>query len=108
MAVVVSDTNHLKPGNVLEFDESAPVLKATKTISPEAWEQFGKQWKYPWPDHQSESVLDELRGPVEHLSSYVNSYHNSFLKNGRSLQRLSDRPFMLKKRARFGFLGQDN
>ena len=56
---------HLKPGDVLEFDESAPILKATKVISTEAWEQFGKQWKDPWPDHRSESVLDELRGPVE-------------------------------------------
>ena len=55
----------LKPGDVLEFDESAPILKATKVISTEAWEQFGKQWKDPWPDHRSESVLDELRGPVE-------------------------------------------
>ena len=26
MAVVVSDTNHLKPGNVFEVDESAPVV----------------------------------------------------------------------------------
>ena len=27
---------HLKTGDILEFDESAPFLKATKTIPPEA------------------------------------------------------------------------
>ena len=56
---------HLKPGDVLEFDEAAPFLKATKTIAPEAWEQFGKQWRDPWPKLAGEAVLEELRGPVE-------------------------------------------
>lgn len=56
---------HLKPGDVLEFDETAPFLKATKTISPEAWEEFGKQWTDPLPGMRVEAVLDELRGPVE-------------------------------------------
>ena len=56
---------HLKPGDVLEFDENAPFLKATKTISPEAWEHFGKQWADPWPGRSLSEVLDELRGPVE-------------------------------------------
>ena len=56
---------HLKPGDVLEFDENAPFLKATKTISPEAWEHFGEQLQDPWPVVGVETVLDELRGPVE-------------------------------------------
>ena len=55
----------LKPGDILEFDEAAPFLKATKTIAPEAWEHFGNQWKDPWPERDLEEVLDELRGPVE-------------------------------------------
>ena len=56
---------HLKAGDVLEFDEAAPFLKATKTISPEAWAEFGKQWRDPWPGLSVEAVLDELRGTVE-------------------------------------------
>jgi len=56
---------HLKPGDVLDFDETAPFLKATKTISPEAWKHFAKQWTDPWPDLKVAAVLDELRGPVE-------------------------------------------
>ena len=56
---------HLKTGDVLEFDENAPFLKATKPISPEAWEHFGEQWQDPWPMPGVAAVLDELRGPVE-------------------------------------------
>jgi hypothetical protein len=56
---------HLKPGDVLEFDETAPFLKATKTIPPQAWEEFGKGWKDPWPDMTMDQVMDDLRGPVE-------------------------------------------
>lgn len=56
---------HLQTGDVLEFDEAAPFLKATKAIAPEAWEKFGEQWKDPWPGRDVEEVLDEIRGPVE-------------------------------------------
>jgi AbrB family looped-hinge helix DNA binding protein len=56
---------HLKPGDVLEFDENAPFLKATKTISAEAWEQFGKAAIDPWGDMSVLEIMDELRGPVE-------------------------------------------
>ena len=55
---------HLKPGDVLEFDETAPFLKATKTISPAAWEQFGQGWKDPWAGLSMDEVMDDLRGPV--------------------------------------------
>ena len=56
---------HLKPGDVLDFDETAPFLKATKTIPPQAWGEFAKGWKDPWPDLTTIDVMDDLRGPVE-------------------------------------------
>ncbi|MEX1118125.1 MAG: AbrB/MazE/SpoVT family DNA-binding domain-containing protein [Terrimicrobiaceae bacterium] len=56
---------HLKAGDVLEFDETAPFLKATKTIPPQAWEDFGKGWKDPWADLSMDEVMDELRGAAE-------------------------------------------
>ena len=56
---------HLKPGDVLEFDESAPFIKATKSIAPESWEQFGRGWVDPFPGVPIAAALDELRGPVE-------------------------------------------
>jgi AbrB family looped-hinge helix DNA binding protein len=63
--VKVRNRLHLKPGDVLEFDETAPFLKATKTIPPEAWEAFGKGWADPWVGQSMAEVMDELRGPVE-------------------------------------------
>jgi AbrB family looped-hinge helix DNA binding protein len=57
---------NLRPGDVLEFDETAPFLKATKTIPPQAWEEFAKGWKDPWPAGLSPfEVMEDLRGPVE-------------------------------------------
>ena len=56
---------HLKPGDILEFDETAPFLKATKTITPEAWAAFGEGWTDPFPGRDPAVVLEELRGPVE-------------------------------------------
>lgn len=56
---------HLKTGDVLEFDETAPFLKATKTISPDAWQHFSKEWTDPWPKLGAEAALEALRGPVE-------------------------------------------
>ena len=55
----------LKIGDILEFDEKAPFLKATKAIDPKAWEAFATTWKDPWPGLRTEEVLDELRGRVE-------------------------------------------
>jgi AbrB family looped-hinge helix DNA binding protein len=55
---------HLKPGDVLEFDESAPFLKATKTIPPHAWEAFSQGWQDPWPGLTLNEVMDDLRGAV--------------------------------------------
>lgn len=56
---------HLKPGDVLDFDETAPFLKATKTIPPQAWEECVKGWKDPWVGLTTGEVMEELRGPVE-------------------------------------------
>lgn len=56
---------HLKPGDILEFDETAPFLKATKSIPPGAWEDFGREATDPWPDMETREIMDELRGPVE-------------------------------------------
>ena len=55
---------HLKAGDILEFDETAPFLKATKAIPAKAWEQFGTGWSDPWPGKPMDEVMDELRGPV--------------------------------------------
>lgn len=56
---------HLKPGDILEFDETAPFLKATKAIPPQAWEQFGSEATDPWGSMNMREVMEELRGPVE-------------------------------------------
>lgn len=55
----------LKPGDILDFDEEVPFLKATKAIPPEAWEKFGAAWTDPFPGGTVAEALDELRGPVE-------------------------------------------
>lgn len=55
----------LRTGDVLEFDETAPYLKATTAIAPKAWTLFEEAWQDPWPNRSTESVLDEIRGPVE-------------------------------------------
>lgn len=54
----------LDAGDVLEFDESAPYLKATRAIPPKAWLLFEEAWKDPWPEKPTSAVLDELRGSV--------------------------------------------
>jgi len=60
----VREKLHLNPGDVLDFDENAPFLKAVRVISPEAWEEFGKGWSDPWAGKTNGEVLDELRGPI--------------------------------------------
>ena len=55
----------LKAGHVLEFDESAPYLKAVRAIDPGAWEQFGRKAKSPWPGKSSREIVDDMRGGVE-------------------------------------------
>jgi AbrB family looped-hinge helix DNA binding protein len=56
---------HLRPGDVLEFDEAAPFLKASRAIPPRAWEDFAEAWTDPFPALAAAAALDELRGSVE-------------------------------------------
>jgi AbrB family looped-hinge helix DNA binding protein len=63
--IEVRNRLRLKPGDVLEFDEEAPYLKATKVIPPEAWEAFGKNWTDPFPGVNTAAMVEELRGPLE-------------------------------------------
>ncbi len=63
--VQVRNRLHLKPGDVLEFDETAPFIKATKTISTAAWDEFSEGWKEPWPGMTMDQVMDDFRGQVE-------------------------------------------
>ncbi len=55
----------LKAGDVLDFDETAPFIKAVRVIPPEAWEAFTNGWEDPWPGRTMDEVMDDLRGPVE-------------------------------------------
>ena len=55
----------LKAGHVLEFDETASCLKATRAIDPKAWSQFGKKATNPWPKLSSTQIVEKLRGKVE-------------------------------------------
>jgi hypothetical protein len=41
--------------------------KRQSTIPPQAWEEFAKGWKDPWPVLSTDEVMDDLRGPVEML-----------------------------------------
>ena len=56
---------HLSPGDIIEFDETAPYLKATKAIAPRAWEEFGREATDPWNGKDMMAVMEDLRGPVE-------------------------------------------
>ncbi len=56
---------HLKPGDVLDFDERAPYLKATKIIPPHAWEAFALDWVDHFDGLHAANALDEFRGLVE-------------------------------------------
>ncbi len=58
---------NLQPGDVLEFDEEAPVLTARKGIPPEAFEYVRSLMEddNPYNKMTVEEVLDDLRGPVE-------------------------------------------
>lgn len=55
----------LRVGDLLEFDESAPFLKATKAIAPDAWDKFRMNWRNPYTGRTSRQIIEELRGPAE-------------------------------------------
>jgi AbrB family looped-hinge helix DNA binding protein len=62
---------NLRPGDVLEFDESASVLVARRVIEPEEWRLHLEEVRGKWnvnliPKGQSIGhFLEGLRGPVE-------------------------------------------
>lgn len=56
---------NLRAGDRLEFDETAPFLKASKAMAPDAWNKFRKDWRNPYAGKSSGQVLDALRGKVE-------------------------------------------
>ena len=56
---------NIRTGDVLDFDEKVPFLKASKAISPNAWEEFRSGWKDPYPGSDTRQILDDFRGPVE-------------------------------------------
>ena len=54
----------LEPGDVLEFDEEAPFLKASKPFDPERMRSaIGRGAKRG--NRSSKEWIEELRGPVE-------------------------------------------
>ncbi|MEI6705227.1 MAG: AbrB/MazE/SpoVT family DNA-binding domain-containing protein [Deltaproteobacteria bacterium] len=55
----------LNVGDRLDFDETAPFLKATKAVDPEAWDNFRAIWKNPYAGMSAGKALEEIRGPVE-------------------------------------------
>ncbi|MEO8353609.1 MAG: AbrB/MazE/SpoVT family DNA-binding domain-containing protein [Chthoniobacteraceae bacterium] len=56
----------LKVGDVLEFDETAPYVKASKPFSREIMKSaIGRGKKRGGTTRTSEEWMEELRGPVE-------------------------------------------
>ncbi len=59
----------LAPGDVLDFDDHAPYLKATKIDREEAWKAFRAAKLAPeddpWSHMSSQEALEALRGRVE-------------------------------------------
>jgi AbrB family looped-hinge helix DNA binding protein len=55
----------LKPGQQLEFDETAPFLKAVKVVDQQAWEKVRGMGKKRLPAESVTDWLEHTRGPVE-------------------------------------------
>ena len=55
----------LQPGDVLEFDETAPYLTAHKPVSKEKMRSVIGRGKARTPTRQSGRWIEEFRGPVE-------------------------------------------
>lgn len=62
---------HLRPGDVLDFDENASILQAHRVIEPEEWERRLASARESWNgsafprSRNTQELLEELRGPVE-------------------------------------------
>ncbi len=52
-------------GTVLDFDEEAHFVKATRKIDWDTFRKFGNKAKDPFPGMTSMEILVYLRGPVE-------------------------------------------
>jgi AbrB family looped-hinge helix DNA binding protein len=61
---------NLRPGDVLDFDETASVLVARRVIEPEKWRSSLEKIRRDWnseliPENEtSKELLDDLRGSV--------------------------------------------
>ena len=55
----------LKAGDVLEFDETVPYLKASKPFSRKVMKSTIGRGKGRVPKRSSKEWVEELRGPVE-------------------------------------------
>jgi len=56
---------HLKVGDVLDFDEHAPFLKATKQVNEKRMRSVLGRGKRKLQGKTSQQWLEYLRGPVE-------------------------------------------
>lgn len=61
---------HLRPGDVLDFDENASILVARRIIEPDEWASRVEEVREAWnPDALSgasvSEYLDDTRGPVD-------------------------------------------
>jgi len=66
----IRDRLHLRPGDVLEFDDSAPILVAHRVIEPDEWATRLNSVREAWnpdafADGSTEEFLEAARGPVE-------------------------------------------
>jgi AbrB family looped-hinge helix DNA binding protein len=69
---------NLKAGDQLEFDETAPVLTARRSVNHAEWAQTMTAWQasaatvlqgHPWENKSSSEIIDDLRGgPAETTS----------------------------------------
>ncbi len=55
----------LRPGDILEFDEAAPYLKARKPFDEERMRRVIGRGRDRQPARASAEWIEELRGPVE-------------------------------------------
>jgi AbrB family looped-hinge helix DNA binding protein len=55
----------LKTGQQLDFDETAPYLKAVKVVDENAWKTARGIGKKQVPAANTDDWLDQTRGPVE-------------------------------------------
>ena len=62
---------HLKAGDQIEFDDSAPVLTARRVVHRGEWERTLQEWQkttakalkgHPWEKKTSGAIVNDLRG----------------------------------------------